>query len=155
MADRHVLGAGCCGPMPPNAPMCFKCCGFRLAAPLWPGEAKGESMIQLTSSDFQTLCADGTVRERIGALEGERQAAVRQFWLRGLGGLAVGIAVATALFYAGWEGTAFILFAIFLVGAIVAAVGPLMAAKEGLKLPVLAEVARRAGLEYFPNGLTP
>jgi hypothetical protein len=112
-------------------------------------------MIQLTNSDFQTLCAGGTVRERIGALEGERRAAVRQFWLRGLGGLALGIAVATALFYAGWETTAFILFAIFLVGAIIASLGPLMAAKEGLKHPVLEEIARKAGLEYFPAGFTP
>jgi hypothetical protein len=141
--------------MPPGKTICFKCCGFRRPAPLSPEEQRGDSVIQLTMADFQTLCAAGTVRERIGALEGERKAAVRQFWLRGLGGLALGVAAGATLFEAGWETTAFIAFAIFLVAAIVAAIGPLMAAKEGLKHPVLEEIARKAGLEYFPNGFTP
>ncbi|MEA3051222.1 MAG: hypothetical protein QOG72_125 [Sphingomonadales bacterium] len=112
-------------------------------------------MIQLTTSDFQTLCAAGTVRERIGALEGERRVAVRQFWLRGLGGLALAAAAGAALFGAGWEATGVIAALVILVAGIVAAIGPLMAAKEGLKHPVLEEVARKAGLEYFPSGFAP
>jgi hypothetical protein len=112
-------------------------------------------MIELTTTDFQTLCAGGAVRERIGALEGERRAAVRQFWLRGLGGLALAVAAGVTLFKSGWEATAFLAFGLLLVGAVVAAIGPLMAAKEGLKHPVLDEVARKAGLEYFPSGFTP
>jgi hypothetical protein len=112
-------------------------------------------MIELTTTDFQAMCADGTVRERIGALEGERKAAVRQFWLRGLGGLALAIAVGVALFKSGWEATGFIAFGLLLVAAIVAAIGPLMAAKAGLKHPVLEEIARKAGFEYLPTGFTP
>jgi hypothetical protein len=112
-------------------------------------------MIELTNSDFQTLCAAGTVRERIGALEGERKAAVRKFWARGLGGLGLAVAASVTLFASGWEAAAVIAFLVLLIGAIVAAIGPLMAAKEGLKLPVLDEIAKKAGLEYLPNGFAP
>ncbi|HYG46966.1 MAG TPA: DUF3137 domain-containing protein [Allosphingosinicella sp.] len=112
-------------------------------------------MIQLTSADFTTLCAAGTVRERIGALEGERKAAVRKFWLRGSVGLLLTIAALVTLLNAGWEVVAFLVFAAFLVGTFIAAAAPLMAAKEGLKHPVLEEVARKAGLEYIPAGFTP
>jgi hypothetical protein len=112
-------------------------------------------MIQLTDADFQTLCAAGTVRERIGALEGERKAAVRKFWLRGGIGLALSAAALVTLLNAGWEAMAFIVFVVFLIGTFIAAAGPLMAAKEGLKHPVLEEVAKKAGLEYFPSDFTP
>lgn len=112
-------------------------------------------MIQLTDSDFQTLCAGGTVSERIGALEGERKAAVRKFWLRGGIGLILSAAALATLLNAGWEVVAYFVFGIFLVGTIAAAAAPLMAAKEGLKHPVLEEVAKKAGLEYFPSDFTP
>lgn len=112
-------------------------------------------MIQLTDSDFRTLCAAGTVSERIGALEGERRAAVRKFWLRGSIGLLLSAAALATLLNAGWEAVAVIVFAIFLFGTFIAAAAPLMAAKEGLKHPVLEEVARKAGLEYIPADFTP
>jgi hypothetical protein len=112
-------------------------------------------MIQLTDSDFQTLCAAGTVRERIGALEGERKAALRKFWLRGTIGLALAAAALASLLNAGWQGVAILVFVALLVGTIIAAAGPLMAAKEGLKHPVLDEVAKKAGLEYMPGDFTP
>jgi hypothetical protein len=112
-------------------------------------------MIQLTTTDFQTLCAAGTVRERIGALEGERKAAVRQFWMRLLGGLALAAATGIGLYASGWETTGLVAFALVAVGAIIAAIQPLMAAKEGLKHPVLEEIGRKAGLEYIPHGFTP
>ncbi|MFL6845823.1 MAG: DUF3137 domain-containing protein [Allosphingosinicella sp.] len=112
-------------------------------------------MIQLTASDFQPLCGSDVVRERIGALEGERRAAVRKFWLRGLAGIALAAAAGFTLYVSGWETVAIIAALVFLVGGIVAAIGPLMAAKEGLKLPVLEEIARRAGMEYFASGFEP
>jgi hypothetical protein len=59
------------------------------------------------------------------------------------------------LFRSGWETTSFILFVVVAVGAFVAAISPLIAAKEGLKHPVLEEVARKAGFEYFPSGFVP
>ena len=112
-------------------------------------------MIQLTDSDFQTLCTAGSVRERIGALEGERKAAVRQLWLRGGVGLALSVAALVTLLNAGWEVVAIVVFIVFLIGTFIAAAGPLMAAKEGLKHPVLEEVAKKAGMEYFPSDFAP
>jgi Protein of unknown function (DUF3137) len=112
-------------------------------------------MIQLTNDDFQTLCSAGTVSERIGALEGERKAAVRKFWLRGTIGLALTAAALATLLSAGWQVVAFLVFAAFLVGTFIAAAAPLMAAKEGLKHPVLGEVAKKAGMEYLPADFTP
>lgn len=112
-------------------------------------------MIQLTTADFQTLCAAGTVRERIGALEGERKAAVRTFWLRLLGGFALAAAAGISLYASGWETIGLIAFALVAVGAVIFAILPLMAAKEALKHPVLEEVGRKAGLEYIPSGFTP
>ena len=112
-------------------------------------------MIQLTNNDFQSLCSAGTVRERIGALEGERRAAVRKFWLRGSIGLALAAAALVSLLNAGWEVVAILVFVTFLVGTFIGAAGPLMAAKEGLKHPVLDEVAKKAGMEYFPSDFAP
>jgi Protein of unknown function (DUF3137) len=118
-------------------------------------KAMGGLMIQLTTADFHSLCAAGTVRERIGALEGERKAAVRKFWARGLIGLALAGAALATLLSSGWEVIAIIVFIAFLIGTFIAAAGPLMAAKEGLKHPVLGEVAKQAGMEYIPGGFTP
>lgn len=112
-------------------------------------------MIQLTSADFTTLCTAGTVRERIGALEGERKAAVRQFWIRGLVGLALAGAALATLLASGWQTVAIVLFLAFVIGTFIAASLPLMAAKEGLKHPVLEAVARQAGLDYMPSGFVP
>ncbi|HEU0133937.1 MAG TPA: hypothetical protein VFR28_03870, partial [Allosphingosinicella sp.] len=112
-------------------------------------------MIELTTRDFQALCADGNVSERIGAIEDERKAAVRKLWLRGSIGLALAVGALVTLLNAGWEVVAIVVFLAFLIGTFIAAAGPVMAAKEGLKLPVLEEVARRAGLEYLPGDFDP
>jgi hypothetical protein len=112
-------------------------------------------MIALGDSDFEALCADGPVRARIEALEGERAIAARAFWLRGLGGIALACAVGGLLFHSGWRGTGGIAFLVLLVVAIIAAIGPVLAAKEGLKHPVLAAIAARAGMDYIPAGFSP
>jgi hypothetical protein len=112
-------------------------------------------MIGLTTTDFHTLCSAGTVHERLGALEGERRAAVRKFWMRGVGGAVTAVLAAILLFESGWETAAILAFIVILIAALVVALGPLMAAKEGLKHPVLEEIARKAGLEYFPNAFVP
>lgn len=112
-------------------------------------------MIELTGTDFQSLCATGTVRGRLEALEGERKAAVKQFWLRGLIGLALAVAALATLLASGWQVVAFVLFVAILIGTVIAAMAPLMAAKEGLKHPVLEEVAKQAGMEYIPSGFVP
>jgi hypothetical protein len=112
-------------------------------------------MIQLDAAHFPELCAAQVVRERMEAIEGERRQAVRKFWMRGLIGLALSAAVLLSLQASGWDHVALVAAAIFLLGTIVAALAPLSAAKEGLKLPVLGEIARRSGLEYISDGFTP
>jgi len=112
-------------------------------------------MTELTMADFQAMCGAGPVSERIGALEGERKAAVRQFWLRGLGGLALAVAAGATLRASGWETMALVAFVLFLIGGIIAAMLPLWKAREALKLPVLEEIAKKAGMEYLPNDFAP
>ena len=112
-------------------------------------------MIELGSGDFEAVCADPAVGERLGALEGERRAAVRQFLLRGAAGLAAAAVAAVYLYESGWEQSAFFAFVVIAVVAGIAAFLPLNAAKESLKHPVLGELGRRAGLDYFPSGFEP
>jgi hypothetical protein len=81
--------------------------------------------------------------------------AVRKFWLRLTIGLALTAAALATFVNSGWGGLGFVLVGLFLVGTFIGAAAPLMAAKEGLKHPVLEEVAKKAGLEYFPSDFTP
>ena len=112
-------------------------------------------MIELGAGHFTDLCAQETVRERIGAVEGERAVAVRKFWTRGAIGLVLAVAALLTLLASGWETVAFVAFVVFLVAAIIAAIMPLTNVSEGLKLPVLEELARRCGMEFMPDGFTP
>jgi hypothetical protein len=112
-------------------------------------------MIELQASHFTELCGEATVSERLGALEGERRDAVRKFWTRGLIGTALSIAALLSLLASGWTAAAAIVAVLFFVCTCAAAAGPLMAAGEGLKLPVLDALAKRCSLEYIADGFTP
>ena len=112
-------------------------------------------MIEFNVDHFRELCAADSVRERIGAIEGERRAAMRKFWIRGLIGLVLGAAALLTLVSSGWVTVAVIVGIAFLIIGIIAGVAPVMAAKEGLKHPVLDELAKKGGLEYIPEGFTP
>ncbi|HEY0113834.1 MAG TPA: DUF3137 domain-containing protein [Allosphingosinicella sp.] len=106
-------------------------------------------MTGITADSFESLCASPVVGERIGALEDERREAAGKFWKRLLIGLVLSGAALWSLLSSGWDTVAWIVAVVILVGAIIAAISPLMAAKEGLKHPVLAEIATRAGMEYM------
>ncbi|HEX2762872.1 MAG TPA: DUF3137 domain-containing protein [Allosphingosinicella sp.] len=112
-------------------------------------------MTELTASDFPALCSDPAVQERINSFETERSEAARKFWTRGAIGTALAIGAVVTLTMSGWDVAAWIVFALFLVGAIWGALSPLLAAKEAMKNPVLEAVAKRAGMEYLPNGFEP
>ena len=112
-------------------------------------------MIQYEESHFRELCAGAEVRERIGAIEGERRAAVRKFWFRLILGLLLAGAASYSLFASGWDVVAVIVGMLFFVGSVIAAVMPLSAAKEGLKLPVLSALAGKGGMEFIADGFTP
>jgi hypothetical protein len=112
-------------------------------------------MIELGASHFTDLCAHETVRERIGALEGERRAALGTFWRRGALGLALSAAALYTLFASGWQTTAIVISLLMLLGTAIGASLPLMQAGEALKHPVLEELARRCGMEYMAEGFDP
>lgn len=112
-------------------------------------------MTELTASDFPALCSDPAVQERIGAFETERGEAAVKFWTRGVIGLGLAIAAVVTLSMAGWEVAAWIVFGLFAVGAIWGALAPLLAAKAAMKNPVLDAIAKRAGMEYFPDEFEP
>jgi hypothetical protein len=112
-------------------------------------------MIELGASHFTELCAHEAVRERIGALEGERRAALRTFWTRGAIGLALSAAALVSLLASGWETVAFLVGIAILLGTIFAATAPLRAAGDALKHSVLEELARRCDMEYIADGFVP
>jgi hypothetical protein len=112
-------------------------------------------MIELTGNHFERLCASAELMEPIGQIEEQRRAAVRQFFLRGGIGLALAIGAAVTLFRSGWTTMAVIAFIGFFIVTLIAALAPLSAAKEGLKLPALEAVAREAGMEYFAADFSP
>jgi hypothetical protein len=112
-------------------------------------------MIDLGASHFTQLCAHDTVRERIGALEGERRAALRQFWTRGAIGLVLSFAALFSLFATSWHTAGIVVALLMLFGTAVGASLPLMEAGEALKHPVLEELARRCGIEYIAEGFDP
>jgi hypothetical protein len=112
-------------------------------------------MIQFEAAHFNEVCAADAVRERIGTLETDRKAALRKFWTRLSLGLVLSIGALVTLLNAGWEVVAWIVGAAFLIGTIIAAISPLGAVKEGLKLPVLEEIARRGGMEYLADDFDP
>jgi hypothetical protein len=112
-------------------------------------------MIELGASHFTDLCAHETVRERIGALEGERRAALRLFWRRGVLGLILSGAALYTLFASGWQTAAIVIASLVLLGTVIGASLPLMQAGEALKHPVLEELARRCGMEYIAEGFDP
>jgi hypothetical protein len=126
-----------------------------LATPLCARSAGEQAMIELGASHFKELCAHETVRERLGALEGERRAALRQFWKRGAIGLVLSAAALYTLFATGWHTTAIPVALLMLFATVIVAALPLMEAGEALKHPVLEELARRCGMEYLAEGFDP
>lgn len=112
-------------------------------------------MIQFEAGHFQEVCAAQAVRERIETLEADRKAALRKFWTRLAIGLVLTVAAVVTLHDAGWELVAWIVGAVFLIGTIIAAISPLGAVKEGLKHPVLEEIARQGGMEFLADAFTP
>jgi hypothetical protein len=112
-------------------------------------------MIELTADCFDDVCRDPSVREQLGALETNRSAAVRRFWTWLLLSIALAIAAAVSLTRAGWVPFSFILPILFLVLGGTMAFRALSKVSEGLKQPVLAAIAVKAGLDYLETGFSP
>ena len=136
--------------------MCFNCCACSLAGSVFARERGGSD----DSADQRGLrdacapparCASGSERSRASAR--------RRCANSGCAG-SIGLALAAAgarrpCSTPAGRWCAFFVFAALPVGTASPPRLPLMAAKEGLKHPVLEEVARKAGLEYLPADFTP
>jgi hypothetical protein len=112
-------------------------------------------MVELTAGDFEAVCRTGEVGTEIGALEGNRKAALKSFWTTLLGGILLSVLVGGSLVAGDWPTIGFFAFIALFVGAIVMAIRPLTQAKEGLKHPVLDALAAKANMEYMPDAFDP
>jgi membrane protein YqaA with SNARE-associated domain len=107
----------------------------------------GHGMIELGGDCFDDVCRDPSVREQLGSLETNRSAAVRRFWTWLLLSIALAIAAAVSLTRAGWVPLSFIVPILFLALGATMAFRALSKVSEGLKQPVLAAIAAKAGLD--------
>lgn len=112
-------------------------------------------MFEFTAAHFDELCKCDPVREQLSTLETRRRAAVRRFWLL----LPVAIVVALAAWWsldsAGWPTVAVVVGVVLLFFGVIGAAASLMKVGEDLKLPVLEQLAAKAGMEYLPGDFAP
>ena len=112
-------------------------------------------MNELTAACFESLCAEQPVSEQLAALEENRAAALRKFWLY----LAVALVLAPACAWTcvtqGWPTAGVILGIALFIIPLALGIGALSEAGEALKRPVLERIAARAGLEFMENGFSP
>ena len=112
-------------------------------------------MIALTGDCFNDICNDPSVREQLGALETNRNAALRRFAIWTIASILIAVAVAVLLSNAGWGALSFFALLVLLVLGIAMGLSALSKVSEGLKQPVLQALAAKAGMEYLENGFSP
>ena len=112
-------------------------------------------MIELGEDQYRDVCRSGAVRIEIDSVEEKRAAAVRMFWLVLVAGLAAAALAGWALFAADQAGIGTAVVLVLAIGAIVLATRPLGKVGRDLKLPFLAALAGKGGLEYVPDGFDP
>jgi hypothetical protein len=112
-------------------------------------------MIELTADCFNDICRDPPVREQLGSLDSNRAAAVRRFWMWAILSILLGAGAWFTLDQAGWHGFSFFAGILFVVAGFGIGFSALSKVSEGLKQPVLAALAAKAGMEYLENGFSP
>lgn len=112
-------------------------------------------MIELTAVHYEELCAGEPVKSEIESLETKRRTAVRQFWIRLVGGLLLVILGIYAMAAAGLDALAWVIAVFLLIGVVIVAILPLGRAAEDLKLPTLETLAAKGGMEFMPSGFDP
>jgi hypothetical protein len=111
-------------------------------------------MTELAAEHFDELCRQGPVQTQIHGIEGNRKAALSQFWMRLAGTIVGSIAIGLAL-GALHPVVGSIAFIAVLVFGGIWAYSPLDKARQGLKLPVLEALAARGGMTYRPDNFEP
>jgi hypothetical protein len=112
-------------------------------------------MLDLTADCFDSLCAEQPVSEAVGALEDNRAAALRRFWLYLAIALVVAPLAAWTCIRSGWPSLAVIFGLALFIIPLALGIGALGKAGETLKKPVLERIAARAGLEYMATDFSP
>jgi Protein of unknown function (DUF3137) len=112
-------------------------------------------MIDYTEDDYRALCRAGRVSIEISTIEDKRKDGLRKFWLFGLGGLVLAVAIIWSMWGSDMIGFgAFLAIAAF-IGGIVVGLFALGKAGRGLKIPVLETLAEKGGLTFLEGGFDP
>jgi hypothetical protein len=118
--------------------------------------AKGEGpMIEASGEQFQALCAEPAVRERIATLADARGAGIATFWKRLALTVLLAVAATWAVVAIGWEAFSIIVAILILCVGFIVALQPLLQVGQGLKHPVLEAAAAQAGMDYVAADFTP
>jgi hypothetical protein len=112
-------------------------------------------MIELNADCFNDICSDPPVREQLGSLETNRAAAIRSFWMWLALSILVGAGAWFSLDRAGWQGFSVMAGILFVVLGAAIGFAALSRVSEGLKQPVLAALAAKAGMDYMEKGFSP
>lgn len=112
-------------------------------------------MIELTSDCFNDICNDASVRAQLAALEENRAAAVRRFWIWTVAAVLLAGAAYISLAETGWRQISFVAAILFLICGIGLGLAALSKVGEALKVPVLQALAAKAGMEYLESGFSP
>jgi hypothetical protein len=112
-------------------------------------------MIELTADCFQEICNAGPVREQLGSLETNRQAAVRRFWVWLIGAIVLAVVAFLTLAASGWASLSWIAAVVLLIVGGVVAWSALSKVSGELKKTVLEAIAAKAGVEYMAAGFSP
>ncbi|HEX4736770.1 MAG TPA: DUF3137 domain-containing protein [Allosphingosinicella sp.] len=112
-------------------------------------------MIELTTDCFNDICNDPAVRAQLSALEENRAAAVRRFWIWTVAAILLAGAAYISLGATGWQRFSFIAAILFLVLGIGLGWSALSKVGEALKVPVLQALATKAGMQYLESGFSP
>ena len=112
-------------------------------------------MLELTSDCFNEICGSTPVREQLGALDTNRQAALRRFWMLAAGGIVAAIIAFALLARSGLGQWGWIAGLLIVIVPACVGLGGLSRVSEALKRPVLEALAAKAGMEYLETGFSP
>jgi hypothetical protein len=112
-------------------------------------------MLEFTEDQYRDVCRSGRVQIEINSVEEKRAAALRQFWLFLVCGLAAAALAAWGLIAADLAAVGAVAAAALATGAIVLATRPLGKVGRDLKLPFLTVLAEKGGLSYSAGGFDP
>lgn len=111
-------------------------------------------MTDFTTEHFEEICNSEAVKTQIETVETVRAAAVKQFWMILVGGLAATLAI-TVVASMVEPMVGGIAFFIGIVATFIFCLRPIDKVRKGLKQPMLEALAGRGGMQYAAAGFEP